>query len=117
METRILNRKAAMVALVFSCLCPAVQGFGADHINGQVTGGGAPIANSTVTLWEASADAPRKIDAAKTSGDGRFEVHAKDAHNGVLYLTATGGVPEASKGMGENPRHRAPGYRGRQSPG
>ena len=32
-------------------------------IEGQVLGAGAPIAKSTVTLWSASADAPKQLGA------------------------------------------------------
>ena len=67
-------------------------------------GGGAPIAKSTVTLWEASANAPKQLGQAKTNDDGRFEVRAKGAKgDSVLYLVATGGVPKASKASGDNP--------------
>ena len=78
--------------------------FAADSIKGQVMGGGAPIAKSTVTLWEASADAPKQLAQTKTSDDGRFEVRAKGAKgDAVLYLVASGGVPKASKASGDNP--------------
>ena len=66
--------------------------------------GGAPIAKSTVTLWEASAGAPRQLDQTKSGDDGRFEVRAKGAQgDGVLYLVAAGGVPKASKAGSDNP--------------
>ena len=84
-------------------LLSAGAAFAADSIKGQVLGGGAPIAKSTVTLWEASADAPKQLDQTKSSDDGRFEVRAKGAHSdGVLYLVANGGVPKASKASGDN---------------
>ena len=73
-------------------------------IKGQVLGGGAPIARSTVRLWEASADAPKQLDQAKTNDDGRFEVRAKGAkRDSILYLVASGGVPKAGKADGDNP--------------
>ncbi|MGA2370778.1 MAG: hypothetical protein ACLP3R_06885 [Candidatus Korobacteraceae bacterium] len=76
----------------------------ADSIKGQVLGGGAPIAKSTVTLWEASADAPKQLAQTKTNDDGRFEVRAKGVHSGaILYLVANGGVAKASKSGGDNP--------------
>jgi hypothetical protein len=46
----------------------------ATRIEGQVQGGGAPIANSTVTLWGASANAPSQLVQVKTDADGRFEI-------------------------------------------
>ena len=48
--------------------------FAADSIKGQVLGGGAPIAQSTVTLWAASADAPKQLAETKTDNEGRFEL-------------------------------------------
>ena len=75
----------------------------ADSIKGQVVCGGAPIAKSTVTLWDASAAPPKQLDQTKSSDDGRFEVRAKGAHSdGVLYLVANGGIPKASKAGGDN---------------
>jgi Transthyretin-like family len=69
-----------------------------DSIKGRVVCGGAPIARSTVTLWEASAGTPKQLDQTSSSDDGRFEVRGKGAHSdGVLYLVAAGGVPKASK--------------------
>jgi len=63
----------------------------ADSIKGLVSLGAAPIARSTVTLWEASADAPKQLDQTKSGDDGRFEV------------MAAGGVPKAGKGDSDNP--------------
>src|SRR4030095_14948313 len=65
----------------------------ASPIRGQVLGGGAPIANSTVTLWAASAGAPLQLGQTRTGADGRFALKAagtpgKDA---MLYLVAKGG--------------------------
>jgi hypothetical protein len=57
-----------------------------------------------VTLWEASAGAPKQLDQTKTSGDGRFQVRTKGAHgDAILYLIASGGEPKANKGGGDNP--------------
>ncbi|HMD09437.1 MAG TPA: hypothetical protein VKH63_18045, partial [Candidatus Acidoferrum sp.] len=77
----------------------------ADHISGQVLGGGAPIANSTVTLWEASANAPKKLAEGKTNQEGRFELRSaeKRGTETILYLVATGGEPTVQKGSGGNP--------------
>ena len=96
--------KLALVALVVATLIFAGQASAADSIKGQVLGGGAPIAKSTVTLWEASAGAPKQLGQTKTNDDGRFEVRVKGARkDGMLYLVATGGVPKASKASGDNP--------------
>ena len=83
------------VAVVLAVVHPS-----ADNIKGQVLGGGDSIARSTVTLWEASADAPKKLAETKTNDDGRFEVRGKGSH---LYLVATGGEPKAHIGGGDNP--------------
>jgi hypothetical protein len=77
----------------------------ADALKGQVLGAGAPIANSTVTLWAATAGAPRQLAQARTGADGRFVLNptsapAKDAS---VYLVARGGQATAGKGGGNNP--------------
>ena len=83
-------------------VAPAVA---ADSLSGQVLGAGAPIANSTVTLWAASAGAPRQLAQARTGADGRFVLNATGApgKDASLYLVAKGGQPAASKASGDNP--------------
>ncbi len=44
------------------------------HIEGQVQAGGGPLANSTVTLWEANAGDPKQLAQTQTGSDGRFEL-------------------------------------------
>jgi hypothetical protein len=74
-----------------------------ETVKGQVLGGGAPIAKSTVTLWEASAGAPKKLAVTKTNEDGRFEISGQGTSaESSLYLVATGGEPKA-RGGGDNP--------------
>jgi hypothetical protein len=66
--------------------------FAADHLSGQVLTGGAPLAKSTVALWEASANAPKKLSETKSNDDGRFDVRYDGGHgDAILYLVATGG--------------------------
>jgi hypothetical protein len=102
MKVRGKIRNLALILLLFFCLC--LQGLAVDSIKGQVLAGGMPIAKSTVTLWEASAAAPKQLDQTKSRDDGRFEVRIKGAHgDGVLYLVAAGGVPKASKAGSDNP--------------
>ena len=104
MRSQTTAVKLTLAALAISGMFLATRAFAADSIKGQVLGGGAPIAKSTVTLWEASADAPKQLAQTKTSDDGRFEVRAKGAKgDAVLYLVASGGVPKASKASGDNP--------------
>ena len=70
----------------------------AETIAGRVLGGGSPIAGSTVTLWEGSADAPKQLVHASTDSNGRFEVRGGPAAQGaVLYLIASGGRPSTPR--------------------
>ena len=71
---------------------------------GQVLGGGAPIANSTLTFWAASAGAPRQLAQKRTAADGRFALNAAaPGKDTILYLVAKGGTPVANKSGGDNP--------------
>ncbi len=91
---------AALVAFAISSAGPACA---VDSIEGQVLGGGAPIAKSTVTLWSASADAPKQLAQTQSGDDGRFTLSAERSPDSILYLVATGGEPAANKGSGDNP--------------
>src|SRR5271155_235078 len=75
----------------------------AADIKGQVLGGGAPIAQSTVTLMQASAGTPKQLAQTKSDGNGNFAIHGTGAPDSSLYLVATGGVPAANKAAGDNP--------------
>ena len=77
----------------------------ADTIKGNVVGGGQPIANSTITLWAASAGAPTELGQTRTGADGSFTLNSSNAPSKdiVLYVVAKGGNPAASKAGGENP--------------
>jgi hypothetical protein len=77
----------------------------ADAVTGQVLGAGAPIANSTVTLWTASAGDPKQLAQTQAGADGRFSLEAPGTAgtDSSLYLIATGGQPMASKTSGINP--------------
>ena len=102
MDLRRIGRSFPLEALVVSLLCGAVSASAADVIEGRVLGGGAPISNSTVTLWAATADAPKQLAQAKTDESGRFEINASETQSdAVLYLVATGGEPKAHGG-GDN---------------
>src|SRR5271156_1583076 len=74
-----------------------------NPIGGQVFGAGAPIAKSTVTLWSASADAPKQLAQTQSGDDGHFTLSAEGSPDSVLYIVAKGGVPAANKGGGDNP--------------
>ena len=77
----------------------------AAPLDGQVLGAGAPIANATVTLWQASSGAPTATGAGaqrrrRPLRAGRARCAAGE---GSLYLVARGGTPAAGKGSGDNP--------------
>ena len=75
------------------------------HIEGQVQAGGGPLANSTVTLWEANAGDPKQLAQTQTGSDGRFELGTDETPSAdvSLYLVAKGGVATVNKGSGDNP--------------
>ncbi len=86
-------------ALSIATLLFASSEFATDHVSGQVLGGGAAIANSTVILWEANSNAPTKLAEARTNDQGQFDLRstATRGADSILYLVATGGVPKAQK--------------------
>src|SRR5262245_18310295 len=77
----------------------------AVRIERQVQAGGGPIANSTVTLWGASAGEPRQLAQARTNNDGRFDLGSQETLGAevILYLVAKGGEAAVNKGSGNNP--------------
>jgi hypothetical protein len=99
------------LAIAFASILAAVPASATD-LKGHVLGAGAPIANSTVTLWAASAGEPKQLAQTKSGSDGRFElgldrigvrieeVIGKDV---ILYLVAKGGMAAAAKGSNDNP--------------
>src|SRR5271169_4195310 len=96
--------RSSLVSVVsVATLTLAGSALATDHLSGRVLGGGGPIANSTVTLWEAGSNAPEKLAEAKTNDQGRFELRSTTARtaDSVLYVVATGGVPKAQ--TGDNP--------------
>src|SRR5271169_5354839 len=93
----------SIATLAVSAFLFAAPTFSADSMEGQVLGGGAPIAKSTVTLWSASADAPKQLAQTQSGDDGRFTLSGEGSPDSILYLVATGGQPTANKGGGDNP--------------
>ena len=102
MNARSAIRKPMLAAIVASNLLFAVSTLAAD-IKSQVLGGSAPIAQSTVTLWAASSDAPKQVGQTKTDKDGRFAIRGTGTPDSSLYLVATGGVSAANPSAGNNP--------------
>ena len=77
----------------------------AVRIEGQVQAGGGAVANSTVTLWAASAGEPKQLAQTQTSSDGHFQL-ATDETPGAdvsLYLIAKGGHATVKTGGDNNP--------------
>src|SRR5215471_15578776 len=92
---------AAILALVSAVFCTTAA---AANIAGQVLGAGAPIANSTVTLFAASAGNPQQLGQVRSGADGRFSISAPSVPSGsILYLVAKGGRPTANPSSGDNP--------------
>ena len=97
-------RTSVAVALTILGLFLGGPAYGAGRISGQVLGAGGAIANSTVTLWAASADAPKQVAHTGTGADGRFSLPAGTAGKAsTFYLVARGGRPIASKMAEDNP--------------
>ena len=59
------------------------------RIDGQVQAGGGPLANSTVTLWAASAGAPTQLAQTRTNSDGRFELGSQGTPGADVILYPT----------------------------
>src|SRR5271167_241106 len=105
MDTSSWIRFRLVGVLSVAPLILASSALAADHLSGRVLGAGGPIANSTVTLWEAGPNEPKKLAEAKTNDQGQFEIRSTAARgtDSFLYLVATGGVPKAQKNSGVNP--------------
>ena len=97
------NAMKAMTAMLGWLLLTATAA-ASDRIQGQVLGGGAPIARLTVTLWAASPGAPKQLAQAKTGADGKFDLKfsRSGTPDAVLYIVATGGKAASDKGSGDN---------------
>jgi len=95
----------AVLAFVILNFVSATNANAAVTLDGQVLGGGSPIAGSTVTLYAASTIAPKELGHVRTGADGRFTLNAAgDPGTGaVLYVVAKGGTPTASKTGVDNP--------------
>ncbi len=102
MDHRPCVRTLTLGALALCILFSIGQASAAD-IKGQMMGGGAPVAQSTVTLWAASAGAPKQLAQTKTDANGNFSVRGAVAPDASLYLVAAGGVSAVNKAAGNNP--------------
>ena len=104
MRFLVYARQLASSSLALLSLLMAGQALADQTIQGQVLGRGAPIANSTVTLWEANAGLPKQLAQTKTNEAGRFEIRSEGVGDDtILYLIAAGGQAKAKQGTGDNP--------------
>ena len=103
MNLRAVRGRLALAGLALSSLLLVERAPADETIKGEVLGGGAPIANSKVSLFAATADEPKQLAQTKTDDEGRFEVRATGAPaDSSLYLLAFGGEPKV-RGGGDNP--------------
>src|SRR3974390_2997943 len=102
MDSRAKLTKFLFGALVL-CMVFLGQAVAQQSIKGQVLGGGAPIANSRVTLYAVTAGEPKRLAQTKTDKQGQFEVRAIGTPaDSSLYLIPFGDEPKLSAG-GDNP--------------
>jgi hypothetical protein len=105
-KTLFTINKAHMVTTLLAVgILGCGQSEAAVRIEGQVQAGGGPLANSTVTLWAASAGDPRQLAQARTNSDGRFDLSSQETPGAdvILYVVAKGGEASVNKGSGDNP--------------
>ena len=111
-----------MVRSVSCLLAVALLGYAsvpadaAVQIEGQAQVGGGPLAGSTVTLWSASADAPKQLAQTRTDSDGHFNLASEETF-AVLYVVAKGGTATVKKDNGDNPAIALLTVFGQQAPG
>ena len=100
-----MRKTSIFLAFAVSSLLLGGPALAAEELKGEVLGGGAPIADSTVTLWAAGQGAPKELARTRTNAEGRFELSIAHPHGGEthLYLVAQGGTPTANKAGGDNP--------------
>src|SRR5215831_15897927 len=102
---RVVKAQTVSMLLTLGVLgCTFGAAAAAVRFEGQVQAGGGPLANSTVTLWGASAAEPRQLAQTRTDSDGRFQISSEEsvAPDVMLYLIAKGGEA-VGKGSSNNP--------------
>ena len=76
---RISKGSIATIMLAAGWLgCVCGPGAAAVRIEGQVQIGSGPLTSSIVTLWAASAGAPKQLAQTKIGVDGRFELRSAE---------------------------------------
>jgi len=100
---RIISLTFAIAVILAIMPALAERALTQANIKGQVLGAGTPISQSTVTLYAATAEEPRRLAETKTDSEGRFELRSNRVPaESSLYLLAMGGEPKA-RGGGNNP--------------
>src|SRR4051794_33044638 len=99
MLKRIRFGLAALPVAIGVTASGAAAADAAVRIDGEVESGGGAAAQSTVTLWAASAGAPTQLGQARTDAEGGFalSVDKPVGAEASLYLVAAGGTPTAGK--------------------
>lgn len=102
----LVKGQSLIFAVLFSSsLSWPASASAADRIEGQVKGGGSPIAKADVTLWVTTAGGPRKLAQTRTADDGSFQLSTTGKNDiaSVLYLTSEGGIAKAAASTKINP--------------
>jgi hypothetical protein len=103
MRTAIISRALGFLMLISLVMLLNEQCLAQSIVKGQVLGGGAPVVNSKVILYAATAGESKQLAQTMTDEQGRFEVHVSDTpSDSSLYLLAFGGEPKL-RGGGDNP--------------
>ena len=90
-SARVRLLVGALAALgVITSVSPSIS---AMRLQGQVQAGGAPVANSIVTLWSAGQGQPEQIAQTRTNERGEFALNSQDdaAPDVDFYVVAKGG--------------------------
>jgi hypothetical protein len=74
---KISSAIAIVTLLTVEAAGPALA---AVHLSGLVQAGGGAVAQSTVTLWTASAGAPTQLAQAQTDSDGPIRSRQQPVH-------------------------------------
>lgn len=83
-----MTRRSLLIVLATSGLLLGGSVLAAEALKGEVLIGGAPVADSSVTLWAAGEGAPKELGRARTDAAGRFDLEEHHTHGGgaPLYL-------------------------------
>src|SRR5215469_15364626 len=93
---RIISLTFAIAVILAIMPALAERALAEANIKGQVLGAGTPISQSTVTLYAATAEEPRRLAETKTDSEGRFELRSNRVPaESSLYLLVIGSKPPA----------------------